>query len=174
MIKEHEFSLVIEGDLDDDAVADQLFEAGCDDALFGTIAGVGFGDFTREDLLFSTAVLSAIQQVESVGDLRVVRVEPDDIVTMADVAERLGRTRESVRLLIAGERGSGGFPRPISHNRERGRLWRWSDVADWFGDLDSKQREAAHFTAAINAALELRRHKPSDNVTAEQVLKLAS
>ena len=155
-MSEHEFTLVIEGDLSDEGVARALFEAGCDDATLGVMDGVGYGEFVREAPSFSEAVLSAVQQVESVLPLRVRRVEPDDIVTMADIAERLDRTRESVRLLIAGKRGPGGFPPPISHGRERGRLWRWSDVADWHENLDAEEREAAHFISAVNAALELR------------------
>ena len=124
-MSEHEFTLVIEGDLSDEGVVRALFEAGCDDATFGVIGGVGYGEFIRAAPSFSEAVLSAVHQVESVPSLRVRRVEPDDIVTMAEIAERLDRTRESVRLLIAGRRGPGGFPPPVSHGRERGRRWRW-------------------------------------------------
>lgn len=64
----------------------------------------------------------------------------------------------------------------MSHSRERGRLWRWSDVADWLGQLDPEQRESAHFVAALNAALELRRQAPAmaDHVAVKHVLSLAS
>lgn len=173
---DHEFTLVIEGDLTDEAVVRRLFEVGCDDATFGVTDGVGYGDFLREDPTFVGAVLGAIEQVESIDGLLVLRVEPDDIVTMAEIAERLGRTRESVRLLISGQRGPGGFPGPISHARDRARLWRWSDVTEWFGQADTAQREAAHFVAALNAALELRRQAPgvADEVVVQQVLSLAS
>jgi hypothetical protein len=159
-MSENEFTLVIEGDLSTEDVARALFEAGCDDATFGVIDGMGYGDFIRDALSFADAVLGAIRQVESVGALGVLRVEPDDIVTMADIADRMERSRESVRLLIAGRRGPGGFPTPISHGIERGRLWRWSAVAEWLEGLEPDEIEAAHFTAAINAALELRRHLP--------------
>ena len=47
-MSEHEFTLVIEGDLSDEGVARALFEAGCDDATFGVIDGVGYGEFIRE------------------------------------------------------------------------------------------------------------------------------
>ena len=153
---EYEFTLVIDGDLTDEGVARELFEAGCDDATFGVSDGAGYGEFMREAPSFADAVLSAAHQVESVRSLRVRRVEPDDIVTMAEIADRLERTRESVRLLIAGKRGKGGFPAPISHSRDRGRLWRWSDVAEWLDALDPEEREAAHFVTAANAAFEFR------------------
>lgn len=121
-MSEYEFTLVIDGDLTDEDVVRALFEAGCDDATFGVIDGVGYGAFMREAPSFADAVLSAARQVESVRSLRVRRVEPDDIVTMAEIADRLDRTRESVRLLITGKRGRGEFPAPISHTRDRGRL----------------------------------------------------
>ena len=171
---EHEFTLVIEGDLHEESTAAALFDAGCDDASFGISEGVGYGEFIREASTFAEAVMSAIHQVESVASLRVMHVEPDDIVTMADIAERLERTRESVRLLVAGRRGPGRFPPPISHSRERSRLWRWTDVTEWLGGIEPEEREAARFTAAVNAALELRRRLPemADELVAKELMSL--
>jgi hypothetical protein len=172
---EYEFTLVIDGDLTDEDVARELFEAGCDDATFGVIDGAGYGEFMREASSFADAVLSAARQVESVRNLRVRRIEPDDIVTMAEIADRLDRTRESVRLLITGKRGRGGFPAPISHTRDRGRLWRWSDVAEWLGVLDPEQREAAHFVSAANAVFEFRYgvRLLNDDTAIKELLQLA-
>jgi len=172
---EHEFTLVIDGDLADEKVAATLFEVGCDDATFGIIDGIGYGEFIREASTFADAVMSAIRQVESVAGLRVMHIEPDDIVTMTDIAERLDRTRESVRLLIAGQRGPGGFPPPISHSRERSRLWRWSDVAEWLGQIEPEEEESARFMAAVNAALELRHRldQMTDEIAAKGLRSLA-
>jgi hypothetical protein len=150
---EHTFTLIIDGDPDHDA----LYEAGCDDATFGEIDGVGFADFAREASSLADAVLSAIGDVESVEGLSVRRVEPEDLVTASEIAKRLGRTRESVRLLIAGRRGAGNFPAPSSHLRARSPLWRWSDVAAWAERLTPQQEHEARLLAAINAALELRK-----------------
>ena len=157
---EHEFTLVIEGPLLDDDVLDQLYEAGCDDASFGMVDDVGFGDFHRRTSTFAEAVAWAIRDIESVPGLRVVRIEPDDLLTMSEIAERLGRTRESVRLLISGHRGPGDFPAPASHLTSRSRLWRWSDVTAWTGELPVPEQERARVIAAVNAALELRRRRP--------------
>lgn len=155
---EYSFTLVIEGDVE--PRIDQLFEAGCDDATFGSVDGVHYADFDREARTVSRAVYSAIEDVESVPGLVVRRVEPDDLVTMTEIAERLGRSREGVRLLIAGERGHGDFPAPVSHLRSRNRLWRWSDVAEWAGKASSADIHSARFIAAVNAALELRTKAP--------------
>lgn len=154
---EYQFTLVISGDVDHDDAIDALFEAGCDDATIGTVDGVGYADFVREARSFGEAVGSAIKQVESISGLQVQRVEPDDLVTMTEIAERLGRSRESVRLLIQGARGPGGFPPPVSHLKARSRLWRWSEVAAWAEKLPASVRSRDPFlVAAINAALALR------------------
>ena len=155
---EHQFTLVISGDLEADAKIDALFDAGCDDATFGTVDHVGYADFIREASSFGKALRSAIRQVESVPGLRVTRIEPDDLVTMTEIAERLGRSRESVRLLVQGARGPGGFPAPVSHLKARSRLWRWSEVAAWAEkvSIDAPGSRESLFIAAVNAALTLR------------------
>lgn len=156
------FTLILEGpDVLGDEAADALFEAGCGDATFGEVDGSQYADFSRKARSLAVAIGSAKRAVETaVPGVRVVRVEPEDLVTAADIAERTGRTRESVRLLIAGERGPGRFPPPISHVKARGRIWRWTDVARWFrtelGEDQPSFREA-DFLAALNGALEVRR-----------------
>jgi predicted DNA-binding transcriptional regulator AlpA len=149
---EYTFTLILDGEPDLDA----LYEAGCDDATFGEVDDVHYAEFARQASSLADAVLSAIHDVESVGCLRALRVEPDDLVTAAEIAKRLGRTRESVRLLIAGRRGSGDFPPPVSHLRSRTRLWRWSDVAAWAKQLTPEQEHEARLLATANAVLELR------------------
>lgn len=157
------FTLVLLEGLDD-AKVDALFGAGCGDASFGCVDGVCFGDFDREAETLEDAIASAMAAVESVPGLTVVRVEPDDLVTMSEIAQRLGRTRESVRLLIAGERGPGMFPPPVSHLRTHNRLWRWNEVAGWARDAgiagSGVSVEAASLIAAVNAALQMRTVAP--------------
>lgn len=48
------------------------------------------------------------------------------------------------------------FPAPVSHTRERFRLWRWSDVLAWAGTGRDDEPAAANLIAAVNAALEQR------------------
>jgi hypothetical protein len=155
---EYDFTLILTGDVDEHI--DALYEAGCDDAPFGTVDGVPYADFTRDADTFADAVSTAIAAVESVPGTRVVRIEPDDLVTATEIAERLGRTRESVRLLASGRRGAGDFPAPVSHTKSRSRLWRWSDVLAWSGHADDVELARARLTAAVNAALELRAREP--------------
>ncbi len=109
----HHFTLIVDGaDLQDESVIDRLFEAGCDDALVGSVDGVQFIDFDRDAASLDVAVLSAVADVEQVGGFQVVRLANAGLVSIADIAARIGRTRESVRLLVSGARGPGNFPRP--------------------------------------------------------------
>ena len=48
---------MIDGDLADEKVAATLFEVGCDDATFGIIDGIGYGEFIREASTFADAVM---------------------------------------------------------------------------------------------------------------------
>ena len=91
-----------------------LLEAGCDDALVGSSGGIQYFDFDREAESLEEAALSAVADIESVVGLKVVRLADAGLVSMADIAEHTGRTRGSVRLLVAGERGPGGFPPPAT------------------------------------------------------------
>ena len=131
----YDFTLILE--LNDHELADEvlgvLYEAGLDDALIGETAGVVFADFSREANDALDAVLCAIRQVEDAPlGAKVTRTEPDDIVTIADIANRLHRTNESIRLLISGQRGPGRFPAPTTRISSRtSRVWRWSDVVSW-------------------------------------------
>ena len=156
----HEFTMIVEGpDLQDDRVIEALFEAGCDDALVGRADGTQYLDFGREADTFEDAVFTAIDDVESVAGIRVVRLADIGLLSMADIAARTGRTRESVRLLVAGKRGPGGFPPPATDPRSRHRLWWSDDVCRWFSDALGEQIENwdGLVIAAVNAGLEFRR-----------------
>lgn len=77
---------------------------------------------------FADALVTAIRQIEALG-LAVVGLHTDDLVTVKEIAQRTGRSYESVRLLAAGRRGPGGFPPPISN--EPWGLYSWIAVAMW-------------------------------------------
>ena len=70
-----EFSLTLSG-IDEFTVelADRLYEAGCEDATFGTSNGVHLGRFSREAGSLEEAVDSAIRDVQRAG-LTVARVD---------------------------------------------------------------------------------------------------
>jgi hypothetical protein len=160
----HRFTLFLSGaDVLDDAHFDALYEAGCDDALFGVRDGAQYGAFDRDAYSFSEALASAIHDVTSaIPGVQVVRIEPDHLVTLAAIAERSGLSREYIRLLSTSKRGPGGFPAPVTYADHKTRLWHWPDVARWLTENHTAKvkvdAHAADLVAALNAAFDLREH----------------
>jgi hypothetical protein len=160
----HSFTLFLSGvDVLNDEQFDVLYEAGCDDALLGVRDGAQYAAFDRESPSFSEALTSAIRDITSaVSDLQVVRIEPDELVTMAAIAERSGLSREYIRLLSTHARGPGNFPVPVTYADHKTRLWHWPDVAHWLTVHHKAKIEvdahAADLIAAMNAAYDLREH----------------
>lgn len=76
---------------------------------------------------------------------KVARVDRD-LVSAADIAERVGVARETVRTWARGKRGAGDFPTPAGTvgGGERGGtdVWCWGDVAQW---LKSSRRYPLEF-----------------------------
>lgn len=153
---EHNFDLTISGELTNDRL-DALVAAGCDDATFSTKGDLTFADFTRQAPTMLDAIVSAINAVETVPGMEVLHVDPDELVWASEIAERTGRTRQSVDQLIKGQRGPGGFPSPASH-ATRNPLWRWPEVETWFAAYEGRQpdTERSLVLGAINGALQAR------------------
>jgi hypothetical protein len=160
----HSFTLFVQGvDLLRDASMDALHAAGCDDATLGARDSAQYAQFDREAGSFSEALAAAIHDLtRALPELTVVRVEPDDLVSMATIAKRAGRSREYIRLLANDQRRPGGFPPPIAYVDDKTRLWHWPDVARWLIQHDKAtvqvDPEAADLVAALNAAYDLREH----------------
>lgn len=171
-MSEWAFRLFIAGVELTDTDLDALFEAGCDDATFATERdGSVLGLFDREADTPEAAVLSALVDVEAAGiDARVVRVAVEDNwLTAAEVAERVGRSRQSIGQLVRGDRGPGGFPAPVARQGSLNPLWSWLEVAAWFSAYEpaavaeSVPTLSPDFLAEVNDRLDLRerqRHNP--------------
>ncbi len=78
----YEFTLILGGSLElTEEIADELFEAGCNDGTPGTSGGVFSIDFRREAGSLEEAIRSAIRDVRSAGfDVTRVEMEPDAVV----------------------------------------------------------------------------------------------
>jgi hypothetical protein len=162
--KTYSFTLYLSGaDVLSDENMDALYEAGLGDAAFGERDGAQFAAFDRQADGFGSALKSAVSDLTSAIDgLEVVRLAPEEFVTLAAIAERAGISREYVRLLANQERGPGGFPPPVGYADQKTRLWHWADVAEWLQenqksktDLDT---EGADLVVVMNAALSYRQH----------------
>jgi hypothetical protein len=117
----------------------------------------------REAPDFASAVVSAIEDVErALPDVRVLTLEPEDLVSQADIAQRRGRSRESISQLVKAERGPGNFPQPRYFVADRA-LWRWRDVEKWFDAYEGRQPQIHHdaFIDAVNAILAVRHSQPA-------------
>lgn len=117
-----------------------------------------FVGIDREATDFATAVVSAIEDVErALPNVRVIALEPEDLVSQADIAQRRGRSRESISQLVGGERGPGDFPRPRHFVAGRA-FWLWPEVERWFDGYEGREPQAHHdaFITAVNAVLAVR------------------
>ncbi len=148
-----------------DEDADRLFEAFDEEVAVEEGPRGHFVGFQREAPSFLDAALDAIEEVIALG-LEPLAVE-DELVSMADIAERMGRSRQSVSMLVNGKRGPGGFPRPVAGN-VRSPLWHWADIASWFQNSAGDQEvfeDRTRTIASINGALAnrvLAREHPKD------------
>lgn len=88
----HTFTLIVDGaDLQADALVDEVFKAGCHDALVSRADGIQFVDFDREADTLQAAVQTAVAELESIAGIAVTYVADAGLVSMADIANRSGR-----------------------------------------------------------------------------------
>ena len=89
---EYEFTLVLAGSPElTEQVADDLFEAGCDDATPGTCNGVFSIDFHRKAGSLEAAINSAINNVKAAGfEVDRVEIRPDAMSQASSSRDRAG------------------------------------------------------------------------------------
>jgi hypothetical protein len=164
-MSEWTFRLTLAGIALTEEELDALFEAGCDDATFSLERdGTVLGFFDRDADTQEDAVLLAIDNVESADiGARVLRVtQDDDWLTASEIAERVGRTRQSIGLLVRGDRGPGGFPAAVARHGSRNPLWSWAEVEAWFERYEPTavrkrgSKLSLDFLAELNDRLDLR------------------
>lgn len=156
-MKTFEFSIIASG-LDPEAedFGDRFYDAGCDDALVAYQKGHIIIDFAREAHSINEAVASAIENVRAAGAV-VDRIEPDPLVSLADIAARTGLTRAAITNYFKGSRGK-NFPAPVAKVTSDSPLWDWADVAHWMAsnakvpvELSIEACVLKEANAAINA-----------------------
>ncbi len=113
----------------------------------------------REAPTLVEAIASGIGDLEAVG-LRPVRVPDEDWVTMGEIADRIGRSRECLRLWSLGRMGPGGFPPPL-HTGTSTAFYSWAEVLPWLRErmgFDLPDEEPVR--TVLNLALRLRALAP--------------
>jgi hypothetical protein len=161
---EFDFALVIDGVPElTTAVEDALFTAGCDDATFSIQYGHLYAEFSRTGERLEDVILSAINDIQKAGiGATVLRVDECDLVTPAEIARRIGRSRQLVFQYITGQRGPGNFPAPECYLSAKAPLWRWCAASYWLAQNNIIRPEDswnAEVVAAVNNYLESLRQR---------------
>lgn len=156
---EYDFSLILsnrDNYTEDDV--EKLAEAGCDDGTIAQRYGRVYVTFSRTADNLTDAVISAVLGVKHALNDDILRVDMCNLVTQAEIARRINKTRSLVGQYISGQRGPGSFPPAACNICEGQPLWYWCEVAYWLSQndmiADSVNREALEI-AAINTILEL-------------------
>jgi hypothetical protein len=172
-----DFTLLFTGpDAQTDERLDALFEAGCDDATFGSRENIQFADFSREAETMAEAIATAVETLErTVEGVQVFRIEPEELVSPAVIGARTSRSDQSITYLYAGVRGPGDFPSPAAWVDARKKLWRWSEVVSWFRvkkGIEFDVTGSVEAIALFNSILDIRLHaKRLQNDKERRVLK---
>ncbi|MEZ5785916.1 MAG: hypothetical protein R3D62_05420 [Xanthobacteraceae bacterium] len=165
-MKTFEFSIIASGlDPEADDFADRFYNAGCDDATISFQKGRIVLEFARDAETVDAAICSAIECVEK-ASVHVDRVEPDPLVSLADIASRTGLTRAAITQYAKGQRGE-YFPHPIARITSETSLYDWAEVAAWLFQHKKLSREQAIEAEAIkiaNAAIGTRGTKLRDKM----------
>ena len=159
-MKGFEFIIVASGlNREADDFESRFYDAGCSDATISFQRGLILLDFCREAHTLTEALNSAIKDVRSAG-ADVQSIEPDPLVSLSDIAERVGKTRAAVSLYATGQRGVGGFPPPVHRVSTSTPLYRWSSVARHFverGEIDPETAEQALAIEEVSRRLDRER-----------------
>ena len=142
-------------DTSDETFLDHLFEAGCDDATVFFKDGYLCLDFTRESDNAENAVVSAIIDFECSGiGGSVERVEPEDLASLSEIANRVGVTRASLQKYARGESKVGkDFPGPVQNiSASRRELFSTVEVMKWM--LQKQKAEIPQHSVELCTVIE--------------------
>ena len=132
----HNFTLIVDGpDLQDDALIDALFEAGCDDATVGRTQGIQYLDFGREAISLVEAIRSAVADVGRVDGVHVLRIDAGAPLSMAVFGPVTGIICGRDPMLITNAATWATIPLPATDPRSRNLLWHSREGRDRSGLL---------------------------------------
>ena len=146
---EYSFSFLIrDADPEDDLAINALVEAGCDDATLAFQYGVLSVDFDREADSYIEAVISAYIDLRAT-QFPVVAFEPDNLVSISDIAKRVSLTRAAVTLYASHERQK-QFPSPCRRVHSNSPLYDWVEVSRWGNVTEAKEMISAALSRAAS------------------------
>jgi DNA-binding transcriptional regulator YiaG len=143
-------------DLDDENVINDLAQIPW--IHWATFAGESQAIVVREASTPVRAALDAVEAIRAAAPQAEFHHVVDDLVSIPDIARRMGVNRETVRTWVTGARGPGGFPRPRSVIGGNIQVWDWGTVAEWLeaeaGYSDGRRPLSTQQVCAIQAAIE--------------------
>jgi hypothetical protein len=149
-----EFTIIAAGpDPEAEDFEARFYDAGCDDATVSFQKGHILIDFARAADSIEDALVSAIANVREAGAI-VDRVEPDPLVSLADMASRASMTRGAMTNYYKGHRQR-GFPAPKARVTTASPLWDWFEVSRWLFRHGRIDRSIALEAAVVSAANEI-------------------
>ena len=154
-------------------ITNLLVAANCDDSVISSYNKTLYLDFDREAESYEKAIVSAINDIESIESLKVMSVDEGYYVSLSDAAELADTTRSALSNYNNGIRGDGEFPTPILRVSNKNPIWRWSDIAIWLGKngkIEPYLVDNARTVEIINIALQLRNKPLLDNILSMTVL----
>jgi hypothetical protein len=172
-VQEYSFTLKFNfpsSQVDSDAYIEQLYEAGCDDALIGIgKQGLIALEFMRSATSAFEAVSSAIVDVRKViPDAILIEATPD-FVGLTDTAKILGCSRQNIRNLIFN--GDPRSPSPVYEGTPS--IWHLAELLTWLREdksysIDDSIVEVAIVNMEFNIARKWRKVSPDlqDNIRA--------
>jgi transcriptional regulator with XRE-family HTH domain len=105
----------------------------------------------------------------------VERIEPDYLVSLSEIAERCGKTRQAISLYTNGER-DGGFSAPVARVTSKHPLYDWEEVAEWLVERNALPRDElvrARIVKEANLHLETSEATEDNFVRRLEALELA-
>jgi hypothetical protein len=158
-MNEYEFTLKFrlpDATADPAQFVDALADAGCDDALLGVgQRGRIALDFSREAASAFEAIASAVRNVRSaIPGAELTEASPD-FVSISDVAEIAGCTRQNMRKLVHSHVAT--FPVAVHEGSPS--VWHLASVLKWLGEqrdyqIDGCALEVAEINMKMNIARE--------------------
>lgn len=129
-------------------------------------------DFSRESKDAESAVISAIRDIHRSGiGGSIERVEPEDLASLAEIANRVGVTRSALQKYARGSSKVGkDFPRPVLNIASpRRELFSTFEVMKWMhikhrAEVSSQSLELFRAISMTNRALVIAKAQKDDEV----------
>lgn len=136
LVQTYSFTFVVDGLSMEDAEQVNAVTQRCEGSTLAEIGGVTLAILEWVAESPDEALAGALDEIEEADPaIRVLRLDPD-LVSVVDIAECSGRSRQSVRQLADGDRGPGDFPGPVGTVGRAIRVWEWAAVDAWLRHHD--------------------------------------